>query len=553
MTRPSKKRWFITVASVLGVVILVIAAWGIDTSMRSDRVARGVELLGQPVSGLSGTELKQATARVADEYRGAHVRIISPEGELDTTAAAVGLSMDQPATTAAILDIDRNESVLLKPFNWVRSLVQSRSAPTVFHVDHTTLQEGLKQLDAANRVAPVEPGIVATETGFDLVPGVKGEAINLDEVAAQLEQAAAGGATPVTIQVSTRPVAPKYTDVDAKAVADKAAAITKNPLALSVGGKSATIQSKVLRGWIKAVPVANGLDLQVDQAKVVAELPAFVSDLGTAPVDATVTLVGDPATNTAVPTIIDGQNGTRCCAADSAQRIATALLAGQTSAALDLEPVTPAHDRAWAEGLKIVEPIATFTTRHPAGEPRVINIHKMADTVRGMLIEPGGEFSLNERVGQRTEEKGYVKAPVIYDATHAEDVGGGVSQFATTLFNAGFFGGLDFTDYQSHSLFIDRYPYGREATVSWPKPHLILKNNSPYGVLVWTSYTDTSLTVTLYSTTWAPGEQTNQTQEPKGPCTRVTTERTRTFVADGRRETDKVYALYQPADGVKCP
>ena len=92
-------------------------------------------------------------------------------------------------------------------------------------------------------------------------------AINPDEVATQLEEAAASGITPVTIEVSARPVSPTYTDIDTKAVADKAAALTKNPLALSVGGKSATVQSKVLRGWIKAVPGANGLEVQVDQVR----------------------------------------------------------------------------------------------------------------------------------------------------------------------------------------------------------------------------------------------------------------------------------------------
>ena len=104
----------------------------------------------------------------------------------------------------------------------------------------------------------------------------------------------------------------------------------------------------------------------------------------------------------------------------------------------------------------IIEPIGSFTTRHPCCAPRVSNIHKMADAMRGQLIEPGQTLSLNDRVGQRTAEKGYVEAPVIYEAVMSSDIGGGVSQFATTLFNAAFFGGLDFGTYQSHSEFIDR-------------------------------------------------------------------------------------------------
>jgi len=215
--------------------------------------------------------------------------------------------------------------------------------------------------------------------------------------------------------------------------------------------------------------------------------------------------------------------------------------------------VPPAQDDAWAAKLGIVEPVGTFTTPHACCEDRVKNIHLFADIVRGMIIEPGQTWSANERVGKRTADRGFVEAPVIVEGTHGDDVGGGVSQFATTMFNASFFAGLDIPDYQSHSLYISRYPYGREATISWEKPDLKIKNNTPYGVMIWPTYTDTSLTVTLWSTKFAVGAQTgDQEKTDRGPCTRVKTERTRTYVSDGHTDVDYFYALYQKNDGVKC-
>src|SRR5690606_27281137 len=102
------------------------------------------------------------------------------------------------------------------------------------------------------------------------------------------------------------------------------------------------------------------------------------------------------------------------------------------------------------------------------------------------------------------------------------------------------------------SIYIDRYPYGREATVSYPHPDLQLINNTPYGVMIWTDYTPTSVTVTLWSTKSVHAEQTGQTRSPQGRCTRVTTERTRTWLADGRTEVDSVIAVYRPGEGVNC-
>lgn len=195
--------------------------------------------------------------------------------------------------------------------------------------------------------------------------------------------------------------------------------------------------------------------------------------------------------------------------------------------------------------------VGEFTTMHRPDQPRVVNIQRFADLVRGVIIEPGEAFSLNDHVGERTVEKGFVEAGVIYSGIFQTDVGGGVSQFATTFFNAAFFAGLEFREYMSHSLYISRYPYGREATISWPYVDLVVDNVSPYPILVWTSYTDESITVTMYSTKWVEVEQSDQIEVEEGACTRVYAERTRTF-QDESQTIDRVTALYRPDEGIEC-
>ena len=98
----------------------------------------------------------------------------------------------------------------------------------------------------------------------------------------------------------------------------------------------------------------------------------------------------------------------------------------------------------------------------------------------------------------------------------------------TATFNRRYIG-LDFEAYQSHSIYISRYPYGREATLSFPAPDLVVTNPTPYAVLVWTSYDDTSITVELYSTAYFAVEQAGQTTYRWGKaCRRVNTYRNRT-------------------------
>jgi vancomycin resistance protein YoaR len=175
----------------------------------------------------------------------------------------------------------------------------------------------------------------------------------------------------------------------------------------------------------------------------------------------------------------------------------------------------------------------------------------MADLVRGAVIPPGGAFSINDHVGERTAEKGFVGAGAIRDGLHVTEIGGGVSQFATTLFNAAYFAGLQIDSSQAHSEYFDRYPRGREATMGFPAPDLAFTNNTPYGIMIWTSYTQSSLTVTLYSTPYGTAEQTASVDGTAGRCTTVTTTRTTTY-PDGHQEQDKFTARYRPSGSTTC-
>ncbi len=540
--------------SVAVVVVLIasfLGAWAVDSSRQSGLTARGLTLAGRSISGLTEPQLRTAVADLASSYEDAWVVIDSPAGTVDQTAAGVGLRLDQEAVVRSAMQTDEQTNAIVRPFAWVRSLVASGAVPLTFVVDPSELATATGELAAANRVEVTEPAIAASADAITIVDGIDGQAIDTDALAGSLVDAAEQGGTPIRVEALPAPVAPRFTTADARAVADRATAVSSAPLVLETAGTSATVVSSTLRTWLTSTVGPTGLALGADEDKIAADLPALVGDIGVAPVPASFTVVPDGENPFGRVQIVDGQLGLECCAPDSASRVATALLAGEATTQLDLWPVGPAHDKVWAEGLGIVEPIGSFTTNHPPGEPRVINIHRIADIVRGMVIEPGEVFSLNERVGQRTAEKGFVEAGVIYDDQHTTDIGGGVSQFATTTFNAAFFSGLEFDEYQSHTEIFSRYPTGREATVSWPSPDLKIRNTTPYGILVWTSYTDTSVTVTMYSTPWVSGAQTGQTSEPKGPCTRYSTERTRTWV-DGHSEIDHVYGVYAPGPGIRC-
>jgi len=528
-------------------LVVVVALWAIDTKVSEDRVGRKVSLGGRSIAGMDPTELEGAVAELAARYQEAPVVVEAPEAGFEATAPELGLSVDQAATATDAMAIGRTGNVMTRIFGWARGFVAERPAPVRIDVDQNAMERIVRERDP-KRTAPVEPSVTVKDDKVVAKPGEPGRGIAAPSVLAALRKAGPEG-LPLRISVDRDSVPPRFPIEDARRLAERAEALSAGGLPVTAGPASATVPASVVRGWFRTQATEEELQLTVDASTAPDALAELFPEPAVQPVNAGFTV------NAGRVSITPAKAGSGCCAAGATAAIQSALLnraSADTAVALPLKPVAPSRDEEAARKLGITESIGTFTTNHAAGEPRVQNIHRIADLIRGAVIAPGATFSVNDYVGRRTTANGFVAAPIIdHEYNFTDDVGGGISQFATTIFNAAFFAGLDIPSYYMHGIYISRYPYGRESTISFPSPDVRIRNNTPYGVLIWPTYTGTSITVTMYSTKYVSGEQTNQTTEKKGVCTAVTTERTRTYV-DGRRTTDRFSGLYSPEEGVKC-
>lgn len=531
--------------------MLVVIAWGIDLRAHDGQVVRNVDLAGRSIGGMTRGQIAAVVRGVAREFEGARIRVSAPGGGFATDAATLGVSVSEPATVDSVFSVGRRGAVVARLWGWMRSLAVHSDAPLRIRIDRAAVYRTVREKDPGTRVEPKEPSIKwdDDEDRFSVVEGEPGRGLDAHDVIDALPSVAARGA-PFIVSIDRGEVEPRWSEDDASALAERAAEVVDSSVSVRAGEAGARVTPAMARPWVRAEATDSSLTLALDQDSALDDLAKLLKDAGT------------PATETrfevdgGVVKIIAGSAGTKCCAHAAVTRLEEALFSPSSSSTsspvtLPLTTRLPALTVDEARALKIVEPVATFRTAHKAGEPRVTNIHHIADLVRGAVIAPGKTFSVNTFVGRRTTARGFVAAPVIEEGRFSEGVGGGVSQFATTLFNAAFLAGLEFKEYQSHSIYISRYPYGREATLSYPKPDLILSNPTPYGVLIWPTYDATSITVTLYSTRYVDASQTGQTRSPRGNCTRVSTERTRKYL-DGRTEVDHVFATYRPKEGVNC-
>lgn len=142
--------------------------------------------------------------------------------------------------------------------------------------------------------------------------------------------------------------------------------------------------------------------------------------------------------------------------------------------------------------------ISSFTTNTTANQNRNTNVRLAAEAINGTVIKPGQEFSFNGTVGQRTEAKGYKGAAAYNNGEVVQEIGGGVCQVSTTLYNAVFKAGLKISSRRSHTFEPSYVTPGRDATVSWDQPDFKFINNSSTAIGLRASYVDQKVTVSVY-------------------------------------------------------
>ena len=148
----------------------------------------------------------------------------------------------------------------------------------------------------------------------------------------------------------------------------------------------------------------------------------------------------------------------------------------------------------------IISLVSEYTTEYTANvENRNHNIHLAADLLNKSIVSAnGGRWSFHETAGDCNEEAGFKGASTIIDDEYVDEIGGGICQVATTVFNSVYEAGFPVVRRHNHSLYSAVYPAGRDSAVNWPDLDLIWENDTTSDVLLITSYTDSSVTVYLY-------------------------------------------------------
>ena len=143
--------------------------------------------------------------------------------------------------------------------------------------------------------------------------------------------------------------------------------------------------------------------------------------------------------------------------------------------------------------------LGTYTTRYdPTNKNRSNNLEISAKKINGTIIMPGETFSYNQTVGERTIAEGYKEAGAYAGGKVVQDVGGGICQTSSTLYNAVLLANLEIVDRSNHQFLTSYVPAGRDATVAWGSIDFQFKNTREYPIKIEASVKNGVCTMSIY-------------------------------------------------------
>lgn len=490
------------VAAVLAVILVL--ACGIDLAASAGKIHPGVAVGTVKVGGMTPDRARSVLALRLAEQTGSDVAITYKGSSWPVSAEDIAVSFDATGLVEAAMRVGRSSNPLTSLSQRLRAWL-GVTIPAPASADETKVAGVISDIAAEIDVRPKDAKVVLEGSEWTVKGSKEGMLVDRPGLASSLLAAFSGG--PRQIEVPVGVAQAPISDELAEAAKSQAIAMVRTPATVTWGQKQWTLSSEELADMlafraVQAAGEASGTMVlepyvsATEASKTIA--PKLGGKIGNPAVDARF------KTRQGSVTIIPSQTGVGPdieLLSDNLTAVLKDTSAAQKVVELHTRKTLPKVTTAMARAMGIRERISTFTTLYVASnKPRVNNIHMLGSALDGKLIAPGDTFSFNGAVGERTAAKGYVEAPAIVKGKLVPQLGGGICQVGTTLFNAVFFSGFPVVERHNHSFYISHYPKGRDATVSWGGPDLKFKNDTKNWVLISVSYTSGSITISLYGT-----------------------------------------------------
>jgi vancomycin resistance protein YoaR len=483
-------QWTLLVA---GLVLLATIVLGLAFAGSPERLPAGSQIAGVDVSGLTPREARSLLEDRSAAFAGVPVVFTAEGKRWRVRPNAVVVDVDWGAAVEAA----KNQGEGFGPIRGLKRLgvrVFGGEVVPTSRVYQSAVDVYMGRIARAVDRASVEPALKLRGTEPEIVPGRNGLLLN--------RHAAENVFVRALTSLSREPVAmPLKVDRTRLTTRDLAGAKVKAETALSApadlvygpGGWHLT-RTKIAR--LLELPSNGSTELELAGPRADHFFANLRKRVEHAPKDATFAI---GARN--IVRVVPAAPGVRLDMEATTRNLMAALLSTTTRKA-DLAVTTASPERTTrdARAMGITGLVGAYETFYGGVANRIHNVQLVAHLIDNHFIAPDEEFSFNATTGDRSEDKGFLEAPVIINGELKTGLGGGVCQVSTTTFNAAYESGLPITDRTNHALYISHYPQGRDATVNYPDTDLKFVNDTGHWLWLRTFVSSSSLTVALYGT-----------------------------------------------------
>jgi vancomycin resistance protein YoaR len=469
---PAQRHWKRRIG--LAVVLVLAACYFVGFAMTGLRMAANASIGGVDVGGKSPAQARQILRAEMAPRADNDVVLQYKEQKFVFHPRDLDLQLD---AARSVLAAGGRHS--FDPRDMLALLFGRHETAPVIVADGDKLEAAVKSIAAAVDIEVIEAQITfghGVPKPRDPVPGLR------------VRKAAAGRAVKAAYLVATKPTTVPTSAVEpavgkaglAKAMEKLAKPAVSAPVPLLVGKKRIDLPVSAYAPALVVRVEGHALALYLDPKALAKPLTNSTTGIGPKALDARIDIV-DGAVK-----LYPSKPGVGLQPEEMAEKLIGVLTKSgeERSVAVEAKAVDPEFTTEDAKALNIREKVGEFTTYFPYAEYRNINQGRAAELIDGTLLKPGDIYSMNDIVGERTAANGFVKGFVIKGGVFREEQGGGVSQVATTTYNAAFFAGLEDVEHHPHQLYISRYPVGREATVYYGSLDLRFRDDTKNGILV---------------------------------------------------------------------
>lgn len=474
----------IALGILIGLIALAAIAYGVDYFVNKDKVPRGATVGGVDIGGMDTAAAQTTLERELGDAVHHPVEIRAGELASQVLPAEAGLSINWAETVA-----DAGEQSL-NPVTRLLGIFRDYEVDIVSDTDAAALHPTIDRVESELTREPADATIALTDGAVETTEAVNGQSIDRAELSDEL---VTGWLAPAGIEIDAEITEPEISTAAVEEVAqnEAAAAVSAPVVAHGRDEIDGVIPTERMGEVVNFLYEDGSFRTEVDMETAQGIL---AENLGQTEAERQNAQITFPGGSKAVTPHVDGvEINWEETLADFPERV-TGDAEREFEVSYIDDPASFTTEQA--EAATFNEVMGEFTTSDFSATSGT-NIGITAGVVDGALVLPGETFSLNGYTGPRGTAQGYVEGGIIIDGHAGEAVGGGISQFATTLYNATYFAGLEDVTHTPHSYYISRYPAGREATIYDGAIDLQFRNNTDIPIRIDTVMGANDITVRI--------------------------------------------------------